>query len=64
MLVLWIATIVTFSEVSLSGLVYGYHLYKFQSKSIVIQATLILFATLLILPMAADVTEALWLRIY
>ena len=61
-LVLWIATIVTFSEVSLSGLVYGYHLYKFQSKSIVIQATLILFATLLILPMAADVTEALWLR--
>ncbi len=61
-LLLWIATIVTFSEISFSGLVYGHHLYQFQSKSIVIQATLILVSTLLILPIAVDVTGALWLR--
>jgi len=60
---LWAAIIFTLLESSFSGLVYGSHLYLYQSKSYAVQAVLFLIATLLIIPLGESLDVALWLRV-
>ncbi|XAT61189.1 oligosaccharide flippase family protein [Rhodobacteraceae bacterium Araon29] len=59
---LWLATFATVVDLSFAGLIYGSHLYTLQSKNLIIQAALLLGATILIIPTGSDVGTALALR--
>jgi O-antigen/teichoic acid export membrane protein len=60
---LWLAVITMMTEVSLSGLIYGSHLYAFQSRSIIIQTAILIGSTLLIIPVDANLNKVLGFRV-
>ncbi len=60
---LWLAVAVLLTETAFGGLVYGSHFYALQSKSLIVQAMLLLAATSLILLFQEKLLAALWLRV-
>lgn len=60
---LWLAIIVAMLESHVGGLAYGSHLYTFQARSLVVQAALLLAATLALYPIGPSLTAALEFRV-
>ncbi len=62
-IILWVAIVMMLVETILSGLVYGSHLYKVQSASLIIQMLLLVAATLFILAFEDRMLLSLELRV-
>jgi antigen flippase len=60
---LWLAIVAAVLESHLGGLAYGSHLYAFQARSLVLQAALLITATLALYPAGASLTSAIEFRV-
>ena len=61
---MWLVVLATLVEVSISGLIYGSNLYGFISRALILQATLLLLATLPIYFTADNLVYGLAFRVF